>query len=487
MSTRAGAWLGALVVALLATVPLLRELDAPYGRGMSGWQGAFFSIAAQRYEHNGLAAHAGYPSMQIAGAHISEDDLKRASKEEWVYANHPPTVPLLAWLSVRTFAPDNWYAVYPPRGTEAPLRVAFLALHALGAVCLWWLLRDVLGVPGAWFGAITYALLPVEWVLGMHPNYEHAVLVPLLLGLRAAWHHGARATRPLPWSVAGWMALGACITWSPLAFLPCLPWLWTHTPWRVRLLHVGFVSALAAVPLLVHMLWAGQLNLTEASSSARAGELLQPWLEGQGWLWLQALGNRAWDYQGVAAVVALCAVPMAVVAHRTRSARLILTLVVSCLLVLVAFARHVIEGQEIFQLMLAPAVAGGVAYVGAQLWTWGRVGRSCALALLVVLSLQGWVQGQRLRTELQAATWSQGLAPLPQDLGPVIRNTTEPHELVGVPARFLCELATAWHAWRDVVAVEEAEAEAWLAAGEARVHVVPLGDGREVRVQRRAP
>ena len=79
MSTRAGAWLGALVVALLATVPLLRELDAPYGRGMSGWQGAFFSIAAQRYEHNGLAAHAGYPSMQIAGAHISEDDLKRAS------------------------------------------------------------------------------------------------------------------------------------------------------------------------------------------------------------------------------------------------------------------------------------------------------------------------------------------------------------------------------------------------------------------------
>ena len=69
----------------------------------------------------------------------------------------------------------------------------------------------------------------------------------------------------------------------------------------------------------------------------------------------------------------------------------------------------------------------------------------------------------------------------------MIRNTTEPHELVGVPARFLCELATAWHAWRDVVAVEEAEAEAWLAAGEARVHVVPLGDGREVRVQRRAP
>jgi hypothetical protein len=283
------------------------------------------------------------------------------------------------------------------------------------------------------------------------------------------------------------MALGACITWSPLAFLPCLALLWRHTPWRVRWLHLVFVSALTALPLVVHMLWVRQLHLTEASSSARASELLRPWLEGQGWLWLQALAHRAWDYQGLAALVALCAVPMAMVAYGTRSARLILALVVSGLLVLVAFARHVVEGQEIFQLMLAPAVAACVAYVGALLWARGRVGRTCALALLVVLGLQGWAQGQRLRTELQAATWSQGLAPLPQDLGPVIRNTTEPHELVGVPARFLCELATAWHAWRDVIAVEEAEAEAWLAAGEARVHVVPLGDGREVRVQRRAP
>jgi len=486
MSARASAWLGALVVALLATVPLLRELAAPYGRGMSGWQGAFFSIAAQRYEHNGWAAHAGYPSMQIAGAHISQDDLKRAPNGAWVYANHPPAVPLLAWLSVRTFAPDGWHVVYPPQGTEAPLRAVFLLLHALGAVCLWWLLRDVLGVAAAWFGGITYAVLPVEWVLGMHPNYEHAVLVPLLLALRAAWHYSARMTRPLPWEVAGWMALGACITWSPLAFLPGMALLWTQAPWRVRLLHMGFVSALAVLPLLAHMLWVRQLDLTDVSSSGRALELLKPWLEGRGWVWLQTLATRAWEYQGLASLVALCALPMAVLAYGTRSARLLLALVVSCLLVLVAFARHVLEGQEIFQLMLAPAVAACVAYVCAKLWAWGRVGRACTLALLLVMGLQCWAQGQHLRAELQASTWSEDLPPLPQNFGPAIRRATEAHELVGVPARYLCELSTAWHAWRDVVAVEEAAADAWLAADEARVHVVPLHDGTEVRVRRRA-
>ena len=94
-----------LLAACLALCVGLVDLAKPLDRGMGGWQGAFFSLAARGYESHGALEHRGHPSIAIHGGRISADDLRRAPDGAWVYANHPPVAPLLAWAEA-----NGWIA-----------------------------------------------------------------------------------------------------------------------------------------------------------------------------------------------------------------------------------------------------------------------------------------------------------------------------------------------------------------------------------------
>lgn len=481
---RRGALAAMACCALLAVLPLLRDLGAPYGRGMGGWQGSFFSIAARNYELEGATAHGGYPRMEIAGGRISQDDMKAAPDGAWVYANHPPTVPLLAWSSIRCFAADGWELATPPRGTEAPLRLPFLLLHGLGAACLWLFLRDAAGARCAWAGAILYALLPVERVLGMHPNYEHAVLVPLLLALRAALAHARSGAGRLPWACAGWLAAASCVTWSPLCFVPGLALLWSQAAAKRALRDLAFVAAAACLPLVVHLLLVTRLGLEGADAGARSAALLAPWREGGALVWARAVWSGAQQHLGFVAWAALPALPLLLVRRTEAGARAVAALFCGALLCLAAFARHVVEGQEIFQLMLAPAAAALAGFGLAASHARGATWRAASAVLLALLVADSWWRGERLREDVAAPGRYDGAgvpeerAPLPQLFGSALGAATEPGETTGTPARHLCELSTAWHAWRDLAPVEAQDARAWLLAAPRRAYALPALDAQ---------
>ncbi len=522
-----------LLAACLALCIGLVDLAKPLDRGMGGWQAAFFALGARQYESRGAFEHRGYPSVAIHGARISEDDLRQAPDGAWIYANHPPIAPLLAWSSVRSFAPEGWERRGGVQGLEWMVRLPFLLLHAAGAALLLLLLRPATGEAGARLGAGLFCLLPVEVLYGSHPNFEHLALVPILLALRAAW----RAA----WRLGGdgacvaWMALAGCTTWMPLFFVPGIGLvLATKRSWRAALRTTIACACACAAPLALHVMVARGLALEGGGALERALALARP-------LELAALWSSLVDWHGPLAwlVVAtpLVAVGLLLAARREprpatwsgACARWMdafapgFALCLGALSYVLGFGRHALQdNQGIFQLAVAPGLCAlaagmprGVARLRAALGErFPRGARAAAAACLAWFALESacelglksvWARravhdagtpgsdssqvppavraglhaallGEhdaaeaRLRWRAAGAHWTR---PAPSMLGPRCAAETSAGELVAVPPQLHSELSLAACAWRDLVVVDLDEAARWLSSAEARAYLVP--------------
>ena len=522
-----------LLAACLALCVGLVDLAKPLDRGMGGWQGAFFSLAARGYETHGAFEHRGHPSIAIHGERISADDLRRAPDGAWVYANHPPVAPLLAWASTRCFAPAGWERREGVRGLEWMVRLPFLLLHAAGAALLLSFLRPATGEFGACLGATLFCLAPVEVLYGSHPNFEHLALVPILLALRAAW----RAA----WRIGGdgaciaWMALAGCTTWMPLFFAPGIALVFaTKRPWRAAT-RMGVACGLAcAAPLALHVAAARGLELEGGGAFERALAVARP-------LELVALWRSLLDWHGPLAWL-LVATPLvagllALAARRESkpgawhgaSARWVdafapgFALCSGASAYMLGFGRHALEdNQGIFHLAMAPGACALVAgmprglaslrdLLGGRLPRAARLAAATGLAWFALESacelglkarwaraavhgagapdvdssgepprarpglravLAGGLDAARARIAWRAAGghWTR---PAPSELGPRCAEATSAGELVAVPPQVHSELSLAACAWRDLVVVELADAESWLRGGGARAYLVP--------------
>src|SRR5262245_31018845 len=126
----------ALVVLLLAALlPRLFDVAAPLDRGFDGEQGGFFAIGAINFERLGVRRTGGYPVLNIALGDRADPSIRLWDRPSlWVsYANHPPTVPLIAWASLNALAPQDWNSAWHdargPQGFELALRLPFLLCH----------------------------------------------------------------------------------------------------------------------------------------------------------------------------------------------------------------------------------------------------------------------------------------------------------------------------------------------------------------------
>src|SRR5687768_6418043 len=130
--------LGVLLILAAGFLPRARDLRAPFDREFEGEQAAFFAIGAVNYGRLGFARTGGYPVVNIDLGPI--DDRARSlwdRPDNWyVYPNHPPTVPWVAWSAVRAGADPSWDRAWleskPPQGIEPWIRAPFLLAHVLG-------------------------------------------------------------------------------------------------------------------------------------------------------------------------------------------------------------------------------------------------------------------------------------------------------------------------------------------------------------------
>ncbi|MFT7485946.1 MAG: hypothetical protein ACI9F9_001798 [Candidatus Paceibacteria bacterium] len=369
--------LALIALLILAFVPRVRDIDRGFDRGFEGYQGAFFAIAAVNYERLGVNASGGYPVLNI--------DLPASSQDWFLYANHSPLTPLLAWAGMKVMGPPGWSETWregqSPAKMEAPIRIPFLLLHMAGLLALWWVARVAFGKQVALLSLALVAALPVSALYGTLVNYETPSLPCALLAVGASGMY-ARERKRRWLLLAGFAFLCACsFTFAPAFFLPflVLGLLWNRR-WP-EAMALGVVGGLACLtPLLVHDHSArkalAQVGQAPASIWQRAEELLGPLFSGEVTVphWLSLQVQHALAAQGPVLLLAagcgavLCFV-RAVSKRRNERLRqfewpqnptpdvdLALPMLAGGLLYLFAFYKHTAEEQWSFQLYLVPGV-----------------------------------------------------------------------------------------------------------------------------------
>jgi len=456
---------------IAALIPRVRDIAAEFDRGVDGEQGAFFAVAALNYERGDSAGI--YPVLNV--------DRVARPDQRFVYANHPPLVPLLAWNAVRALGPAGWDSAWQrgeaPRDIELPLRLPFLAAQLLALLLLWSVAREAYG---ASVGLLTLAFGAASSV-GIHfaglVNYENPGLATALLGVLFGlrWIRGQRRA---DLALAGAAtALGAAVTFGPLA---CLPAMW-FTAWRRRglrkaAIYAAVTGACGLLPLALHHFasraaLAGSLNPTALSVFERAQLLLEPLVSGEVGLaaWLAIQWELATTAHGLAIVVATClalslrsvralspafASSLSALEHPPREARdlpLLGILLSTGALVLFAFYRHTSEPQWSFQLWWLPAFSVGGALCVHQLsgpLLRLRAGLSPLVLLTLGLALPGLgaQAAWRLRTRGPDAP-----LPMPRAAGAWIASATHPGEFVQHDRALGLNLAVGFYAWRTLL------------------------------------
>ena len=283
-------WAGVALLLLAALVPRMRDLSAPFDRAIDGFQGSCFALFAINYERVGVGTYGGYPVFNV-------DLPSDPDRLPYVYANHPPLVPLLGWASLHLFAPEDWNQAWKrdeaPEGIEGALRLPFFLLHLVGLWALWWALRQGDGAQRALLGLALAAMLPIGILCAGLVNYENACVPPLLvaLGFHVRWLRTNR-TRELV-ACGAFALLASCVTFTPVFFAPAVvlhtlyhdvrthgPGGWKHAL-RRPLLQAAVFGAAALLPLVAHGAWV-RVHVPVAATSVwtRAESLLAPLFDG---------------------------------------------------------------------------------------------------------------------------------------------------------------------------------------------------------------
>ena len=272
---------GVLLLLVAAFVPRVRDITSPWDRELEGFQGSFFTVCALNYERLGVGLLGGYPVVNI--------DLPPDPKtKSYQYPNHPPTVPLLAWVSIRAFGPEGWSEAWkrgesPPRGTETAARLPFLAFHMAGLLALWWAVRQAGGAQRAMLALAIVAALPVSVLYGTLINYETPCLPLIVLGCGFHIRYLRRGGRRDLLLAAGSFFAGALVTFNPAFFVGplVLQTLW-HRGWRRAFVEGAALSVASLVPPLLHATWL-KTTLPAAPAEAvlsRVGRMLAPLTSG---------------------------------------------------------------------------------------------------------------------------------------------------------------------------------------------------------------
>jgi hypothetical protein len=469
---------------LLALVPRVRDLAQPFDRGFEGYQGAFHAIAAANYEGLGMNATQGFPVLNI--------DIPESRQEWFMYTNHPPATPLLAWASLKLMGPPGWAETWSaggtPVGIEAPMRLPFFVLHMLGLLALWYLARMAFGTQVALLSLALMASVPVSAMYGTLVNVE-TVSLPALLLATAAYGSFVRSAKKSALLAMGLLfALACSVTYAPLFFLPflCLRSLWNRHLREAAL--VAVVGGLACLlPILSH---AGLANAAQQSLGrdplplwSRGQELLAPLLSGATpigtWIALQ-LQHTSYACGVVLLFIAtaglILSILRALFPSRDRSlARcewppaslpnvdLALPLLGGALAYFFAFYKHTSEEQWSFQLYLAPAlvILAARALHSISLPLQKLRGGTAPLVLLAgsimlpgLAHFENWRAQQRTPGPLDHVGQERGpSAPLPSTVGEQLALLLPPASVGFHPDALGLTPAAAWYAHRSLFAV----------------------------------
>ena len=471
--------LGVALLLLAAFVPRARDFTRPFDREFEGFQGSCFATFVVNYERLGIAERGGYPAFNIDLPAGELDD------ELYIYANHPPTIPILCWASVKLFGPDGWEDAWqagePPEGIEPALRFPFLAFHMLGLLAFWWAVRQGGGPRIAMLSLALLALTPVSILYAQLVNYENPSFPFVFLGY--GFH--ARAMRgrdgPNVLLVALCFLIATSITFAPLFFLPplVLQAAWRQG-WRAGLRHALTIGLVAMTPVVVHGLWVRATLPAEASDAVlvRARELLSPLFSGTEPLheWLRRQFIRAGHYLTwpllVAAAAGLVISLRGLRKEHEEGAPLSIgiPLLAGGLLYLFAFYTHTFDGeglydsQTIFLINLGPGVACLAAIVldalAAPLARL-RGGIAPLVVATLMLGIPGIARANAVRQlwrepgprDDPALSEGPGTA-LPITAGREIAALLPPNSIGFYPLALGFNQAPAYYAWRTLVGVD---------------------------------
>jgi dolichyl-phosphate-mannose-protein mannosyltransferase len=475
--------LGVALILLAALVPRLRDFTASFDRGFEGEQNAFFAIGAINYERLGLWRAGGYPILNIdlGDRAAPEHGIWNRSEAWYVYANHPPAVPLLAWFALKALAPEDWNGAWhegrSAQGLEAPLRLPFLVLHVAGLLAFWWALRQAWSAQRALLALALLAACPVSVIYATLANYENPALlfVFLALGFYARFlRSGGR--RELAGCALSFAA-GSCVTYAGMFFLPALALhaLLSRRPRRAW--SVAWAGAAAGLaPLLLHGAWArhalAKLGQTQPELVERARTLLEPLFDGahppSEWLGLQVERLGTWCTPTLLALAAAglawsaLATFVPSLRHRLAPTRegadaaqpnLALPLLLGGALYLFAFYRHTLDPQFPFLMLVAPGLAACAALAldaASPLLLRLRAGFSplvlvaCTIAVVCAQRFNG------LRRELREEAASLEQLPLPAMSGSQLRELLPAGSFAVHPSRLGLNLAASFYAWRSL-------------------------------------
>lgn len=420
-SPRVGAW---MLLLLLAAVCGWFSITRPLGRDFSGYQSAFFALAATEYDEHGLTRFHGYPALEEGQACVGGmDDLVRVQDEQGpalLYRNHPPTAFWLGWLGIRAAggAFDD-----PERHHWAAL--PFLLCHLLTLCALGWWLRVELGARAAFLGCIAAASTPIALHHGALTNLENPALpaVVLALGAHSRWR-STRSSAMLSLCAAA-LALASCVTFAPLAFAVALAAVGRNLKAACVLL---FASAL---PLCLHVWISGEYG----SLAQRPIALLSPMLDGSlsPWSWLQAQAQHAVAALGLPW---MCIVVVGVACAPRAS---VLAAGLGCLLYWLAFYRHTAEQQYQFQLWWLPVLACGAASIFA------RLPARSATRTALVLACMGAFFAWRWEAQLQHSS-----LPSPEASAASLRTLVPEGSVALLPTQAGKDLCFAYQSGRDL-------------------------------------
>jgi hypothetical protein len=472
--------LGAVLLLLLAALaPRLRDAAASLDRGFDGQQGAFFAIGAVNAERLTVRRTGGYPVLNLDLGDRADAATRLWDRpEHWlVYANHPPTVALVAWASLNVMGPQEWNSAWRegrgPEGFELALRLPFLLLNVAALVALWWAVRAGHGPRAGLLALALAAGLPVLVVHAGLVNYENACLPFVLLGtgFYARWMRQGRRRDLVVLGVA--FAAGGAVTWAPLFFASALAAHALLSARRWRGLMAAVVATLACLaPLAAHALWAARtlraLGQPPLSTLERAHELLGPLLDGQvplsSWVGLQ-LGRSA-EWCTLPLLVAAAAGLLVCLAQARRGPQadpqrvlVALPLALGGWLYMASFYRHTVDAQTPFLMMAAPGFAAlGAVAVDALAPRLLRLRAGIAPLVVLVSSIAvfGLARTSVLRHALRAplGDTTGGLAApetaLPREDAAAIAEVLPSGALGLHPAPLGLNLAVPLYAWRSL-------------------------------------
>jgi len=486
--------LGVLLILVAALVPRVRDLAAPFDREFEGFQGSCFAAFCVNYERLGVGRFGGYPTYCV-------DIPDEAAGETldpalYVYANHPPLVPLAQWAVVKALAPDGWNdawrsgdAPVGELGIEPYLRIPTFAFHVLGLLAFWWMLREAGGPGSALIGLALLAMTPLSIIYAQLVNYENVSLffVCVAYGFHARRMRG-RPGRSMLWCTLA-MSAACAVTFAPAFFAPPLVAHALARRGRRDAVRTACILAPACIaPLAVHALWVRLALPADAAQNVfdRVALMLGPLFSGElpfgAWLARQAR-RISYFYSPAIALAAAAGLVVAVRAGlaRRRAAndgaeprddapvQLGPALFAGGALYLLAFYRHtfdgagVNDGQTMFLLDLAPGVAALAACaVVALARPLARLKGGIAPLVVVtsMIGLPGVARANELRERWRApgprddpALVSGPDRPLPSTIGAELNALVPAGAVAFYPLSLGFNQAPGYYAWRTLIGV----------------------------------